>query len=1521
MKDDEKTKDKDELGKSGVKKDDKKLSSAVSNKKIRELAEAYMKRKGMTMLHPKLTFDVSPERGAKIAKAYEEMKNEPDSPKVKKAYNALIQETLDQWNEIRKTGLKTTKITPDMGNPYPGGSKDVIKDIAENNHLFYFPTEQGYGSTDQQDANHPMLQKVKVDGQEVPANDIFRIVHDYFGHVKEGHGFGPQGEENAWMTHKQMYSPEAQKALTSETRGQNSWVNFGPLGEQNRKDPSKTTYAEQKAGLMPDWVVDEEPTTGREKMYDGGRVMMQAGGNPGFQLPQGMTEEDLLPSQPSYTPPTAAPVATPVPTQQARPEAPTMAPKASTGFELPAGMTEEDLLGETPTTPSVAREEEAPSEIRITKEGVPMYDLQSGQRRLITVPHAQVVDAVNSRQYALPQGIRLPVINPNGQLGDVPASEFQQALQERYRYVDPHEAATIQYQGVGQQALAFAEGAAEGVLGPLAPMIESGVFGVPKEDIRGRGEVYGKTKTAGEIIGFAAPLILTGGAWAAEKAGLEAAGIGLGKAAEIASKAPLPALATKVGSVVKIPEAGVWITNTPRIFARNALEGLVFSASDQLGEAYLENPDQTANSAMVSMGLGTVLGGVFGVGLSGIMKGASKILGEKVPFKTIGGAGEPLPGAPPRGPNEPPIAPEAPPTSPQEALQRELQKEGVPLAKEYTPETLPPEAAPPPSGVFTRPKIQEDLIPGEPATSQPEFKSEERQMYEEITGQKYTPEEVIPPEEKPSGLYIEEQRRWVAPEDVEAYKARDPVTIDKYHPELNIGEMLGKENLSILQKNARNVVRAKENARQIEAAWVRSSKRQGIENPNPDEIPLDKLTDDPKVHHVLNYLNETSSWAARFFPYSKQKIAFNELQEKNIRALLGEYLGKDAAYFGDEYKTVINQRFARMYEQFKAPFEWMEQFLGKVPISQDVKILKSSLEKTLKEVSEIQSGQRPAFKKVIKDIDQGRFRSLFNLKDYLSQIGKEAKWGSRLDDFSLSDQAIIKGYRDVWVTLKQFEENFISTALDNPAVKSALTPQELATLSQDWAKKKAADAAYKAFADELKKLAEVAGIPKQAAKSVTGTMDYFRTVSPDDFFKSMDIKKLNYNDIKNIQENFGYLAPVMRAAEKQRILQTVYQAKDMSQKNVAIAQLKKIQKDQAKADFLFGSKEGREILEDLIILHNPAEIKNWSNTAYAEGVIRNLGVLGLKTEAATAVGAHTLLKGARETMKLGRGLRGKPKKYAEGGMVEADMPMPPSTQQAFVNAVNRPPEMEEAHRTANAIIKGEKMITNSVKSVFDPKSTYKIAAPSPKAIEGLKQHIDRAHRFPEDMANVGSTIDPRLNTAIGQSISSAVSYLKSLEPKQPQAFPFDSGVKTPPSTHNDIYNHVLKITEQPLYVLEKIKQGTLIPEEVGAVKTIYPLLYQRLQNQITEHLVEAKGKGAVIPYRTKIGLSAFLGSPMDTTMSPEAIQATQPQQQNQPPQGAQTGVQPKRSTSGLDKMATMAQTPGQARVAERSSGK
>jgi hypothetical protein len=219
------------------------------------VAEDYAKSKGMKLSEPDLEVKAKPHVSSKIAEAYSQMQHNPNDPKVAKAYQALIKETEDQFEALQKAGLKISKITPDMQNPYKN-SQALVEDITKNKHMFYFPTEQGFGSGGDF-SNHPLFKESRLtgpDGKPMKANDLFRVVHDYFGHAKDGNKFGATGEERAYLEHSKMYSPEARKALASETRGQNSWVNYGPIGEVNRANPAATTYADQKAGLLPDWA-------------------------------------------------------------------------------------------------------------------------------------------------------------------------------------------------------------------------------------------------------------------------------------------------------------------------------------------------------------------------------------------------------------------------------------------------------------------------------------------------------------------------------------------------------------------------------------------------------------------------------------------------------------------------------------------------------------------------------------------------------------------------------------------------------------------------------------------------------------------------------------------------------------------------------------------------------------------------------------------------------------------------------------------------------------------------------------------------------------------------------------------------------------------------------------------------------------------------------------------------------------------------------------------------------------------
>jgi hypothetical protein len=227
---------------------------------VAKAAEDYAASRGMNLTRQPNYAVADPRRGRYIAKAYDDMPHAPNDPKVAAAYKALSDETMAQWHALQDAGIDIDFLKQGAPDPYPGGPRDALADLRNNRHLHVFPTDQGFGSSEAFNPdNNPLLAPTGIEhkGHPMVVNDAFRAVHDVFGHGLEGANFGARGEENAWRAHQRLFSKEALPALTSETRGQNSWVNFGPFGDANRANQRETIFADQKTGVMPKWTQKE----------------------------------------------------------------------------------------------------------------------------------------------------------------------------------------------------------------------------------------------------------------------------------------------------------------------------------------------------------------------------------------------------------------------------------------------------------------------------------------------------------------------------------------------------------------------------------------------------------------------------------------------------------------------------------------------------------------------------------------------------------------------------------------------------------------------------------------------------------------------------------------------------------------------------------------------------------------------------------------------------------------------------------------------------------------------------------------------------------------------------------------------------------------------------------------------------------------------------------------------------------------------------------------------------------------
>lgn len=137
---------------------------------------------------------------------------------VNKSYHAASSETQKQFHALP---VATTFHSGDIEYK---SSAHMVDDVHKNHHLAVYR------------GGDPHTHLGNIPGKKVNANEMFRAVHDFYGHALHGNQFGPKGEEIAWNVHHKMYSPTAQLAVTAETRGQNSQVNYTTHNLKNLSD-------------------------------------------------------------------------------------------------------------------------------------------------------------------------------------------------------------------------------------------------------------------------------------------------------------------------------------------------------------------------------------------------------------------------------------------------------------------------------------------------------------------------------------------------------------------------------------------------------------------------------------------------------------------------------------------------------------------------------------------------------------------------------------------------------------------------------------------------------------------------------------------------------------------------------------------------------------------------------------------------------------------------------------------------------------------------------------------------------------------------------------------------------------------------------------------------------------------------------------------------------------------------------------------------------------------------------------
>jgi hypothetical protein len=235
--------------------------------------------------------------------------------------------------------------------------------------------------------------------------------------------------------------------------------------------------------------------------------------------------------------------------------------------------------------------------------------------------------------------------------------------------------------------------------------------------------------------------------------------------------------------------------------------------------------------------------------------------------------------------------------------------------------------------------------------------------------------------------------------------------------------------------------------------------------------------------------------------------------------------------------------------------------------------------------------------------------------------------------------------------------------------------------------------------------------------------------------------------------------------------------------------------------------------------------------------------------------------------------------------------------------------------------KGRKSVDSHISKLLTPDKID--AIPDKDGVAALKNHLDSLQQDPEKALDVGGemgSVLPDHAAALGAKTGNALNYFQALKPKASALNPLD---RSPSASKGDTaaYDRQLAIAQNPMLILKHAQKGTIHPQDLKTLHTLYPSLGQSLTGKAGEALIDAKMKGVELPYQQKRGLSALLGQPLDSSMSPSIMQqimkANAPAQQQQP-QGKSKGTTAS-TQKAIEKDTNISATPTQKRQLDQKS--
>lgn len=245
----------------------------------------------------------------------------------------------------------------------------------------------------------------------------------------------------------------------------------------------------------------------------------------------------------------------------------------------------------------------------------------------------------------------------------------------------------------------------------------------------------------------------------------------------------------------------------------------------------------------------------------------------------------------------------------------------------------------------------------------------------------------------------------------------------------------------------------------------------------------------------------------------------------------------------------------------------------------------------------------------------------------------------------------------------------------------------------------------------------------------------------------------------------------------------------------------------------------------------------------------------------------------------------------------------PGVQKAF-NSIERDKERE---KTKASLERGD--FNKEVEAAFD----------GPAAAQGFARG-GSVDPVPVAKPSGVSRLYPEQSMLLTAARGRIAGHLNSLKPSDMMPkLPFDKPRKD--KAQEKRFNRAVDIANRPLSVLQDIKRGTLMADDVKDLSTMYPELKKQLDQAMVMRITKAQLAEEKPSYRVRQSMSLFLGAPLSSEMLPESIQAAQNVFKTQAAQRAQMGQaqKTKKGTAPLTKSDDNAWTADQAAAKRQSN--